>query len=165
MHKRWQRAGLHTKSTNFLDVRYVVKLCFPPLLHNWLLTFLSSIESLFACCKQHHSYNFKACITSEGEVVDHTAILYYPDWDGNNVGCLADGNAPDHMVANPTYWMFDSLSDCCERFYSWDLSRCDSTDSSTSNLWCMSWDSNTCVQGCNSWDYTYETQLECCDQR
>jgi hypothetical protein len=121
-------------------------------------------ESLSDCCKQYHSYNYNACITSEGDVVDPTATMYYPDWDGSNNGCIADGNAPDYMVANPSHWMFESLSECCERFYSWDLSRCDPSGSSTSNLWCMSWDSNSCVQGCNSWDYTYETQVECCDQ-
>jgi hypothetical protein len=43
-----------------------------------------------------------------------TSGLYYPDWEGENNGCVNDGNAPAYIVSNPSLWMFSTLSACCE---------------------------------------------------
>ncbi|KAL3782222.1 LOW QUALITY PROTEIN: hypothetical protein ACHAWO_000795 [Cyclotella atomus] len=61
---------------------------------------------------------FGTCIASGGNVVDTTASLYYPDWAGVDT-CVNDGNAPDYMSSNPTEWMYESLVDCCKRYYPW----------------------------------------------
>lgn len=126
-------------------------------------------DNLIDCCQQYHSYNYNGCISSEGgAVVDTTANLFYPDWEGSNSACIqnSDSNAPDYMKMNPTQWMFATLAECCETHYPWMVPSCDPSGSAVvSNLWCMSWSNNKCMQECNGWDYTYETQAECCNQR
>jgi hypothetical protein len=127
-----------------------------------LLT-ITATDNLVDCCKQYHSYNYNACISSAGAVVaDPTATLYYPDWE-NYSGCVV-GGAPDYMKLNPDQWMFTTLAECCETHYPW-LVECDPSNSKLSNKWCMNWNQNKCAQECNAWDYTYDTQSECCDQR
>ncbi|KAL7504512.1 hypothetical protein ACHAXN_005395 [Cyclotella atomus] len=42
------------------------------------------------------------------------AGLFYPDFSGQNTSCLADGNEPAYMKANPSLWMYTTLSDCCD---------------------------------------------------
>ena len=39
--------------------------------------------------------------------------VYYPDWYGEKLGCLNDGNQPDFMNANPSYYLSPELSLCC----------------------------------------------------
>ena len=48
---------------------------------------------------------------------------WYPDWEGSRVTCKNDGNEPTYMSLNPL-WLYDSLGDCCERYYSYSKNTC-----------------------------------------
>ena len=43
--------------------------------------------------------------------------VFYPDWDGHTGTCLSDGNQPLYMKKNKEEWLYDSLEECCERYY------------------------------------------------
>ncbi|EED86394.1 predicted protein [Thalassiosira pseudonana CCMP1335] len=45
--------------------------------------------------------------------------LWYPDWDGENVGCTKDGEEPYYMTSNPMSYLFAQRSDCCSEHYEW----------------------------------------------
>lgn len=80
------------------------------------------------------------------------------------------------MIANPSMWMFDTLTACCEKHYGYNLSACTGASSSagTSKFY-MDWGANKCVQDCEgaapcggiaeSWDTKYDTKAECCDEK
>jgi len=75
--------------------------------------------------------------------------LYYPAW-GTSETCFNDGNQDDYMNNNPSLWMFTTLEDCCKRYYSWDVVKCLSSDSSfvdpTKDLFYPDWGkTNTCI--------------------
>jgi len=51
--------------------------------------------------------------------------MYYPDWAFHSGTCLEDGNEPFHMKTNPNVWLFKSLEECCDRYYSgWNKNTC-----------------------------------------
>ena len=46
--------------------------------------------------------------------------VWYPNWTGDNRGCLNDGNMPQLMLDNPSFFLFDTLAECCEKNFAWD---------------------------------------------
>eukprot|EP00804_Cyclotella_cryptica_P019739 CCRYP_009662-RC/>CCRYP_009662-RC protein AED:0.09 eAED:0.09 QI:0/0.95/0.95/1/0.95/0.95/22/166/2740 len=100
--------------------------------------------------------------------------LYYPDW-GKSETCLNDGNQEDYMDAHPDQWMFASLKDCCNRYFSWDVIGCLGSDPSfvdpTKDLYYPNWGkSNSCIndgkapaymkRAPNAW--MHASLLDCC---
>ena len=49
--------------------------------------------------------------------------MYYPAW-GVAATCLNDRKQELYMTLNPTEWMYQSLQECCHRYYSWDEIGC-----------------------------------------
>ena len=72
---------------------------------------------------------------------------FYPDWEGNSGTCLEDGAQPMYMVNNPTLWLFDSLVECCLRFFQWDTNSCLNMGSG-SGLWYVDPLTSKCVTDC-----------------
>ena len=99
-------------------------------------------DNLADCCMKYMSYNYYDCLASDPSYISPVASLFYPDWEGSNTGCVADGNAPGYMVLNPSEYMYENLSDCCQERYPWSL---DCYPSSTSTLWCFG-SFNKCIQ-------------------
>lgn len=101
---------------------------------------------------------------------------YYPDWEGDNQGCIIDANttlAPEYMISNPTAWMFDTIDACCLKYYSWNRAACAGSSSDAgSKLWYMDWYAGKCVKDCvgasgcgglaAGWDSLFGTRSECC---
>ena len=50
-------------------------------------------------------------------VLPNAGQVFYPDWDGQTGTCLSDGNQPLYMKENKEEWLYDSLEECCERYY------------------------------------------------
>lgn len=54
-------------------------------------------STLETCCKKWFSgYNYNACIgryPQDGDDDNCLTRLYYPDWQGLNKGCVADGRS------------------------------------------------------------------------
>jgi hypothetical protein len=48
-------------------------------------------DTLSECCAKNYSWKMKECMGSST-----SSGLYYPDWSGDNEGCLADGNEPQY---------------------------------------------------------------------
>jgi hypothetical protein len=77
--------------------------------------------------------------------------LYYPDW-GKSEACINDGNQPDYMTNFPSQWMYQDIESCCQRYYSYDLIGCLSSEPSyidpTENLFYPDWigKTNTCIR-------------------
>lgn len=42
-------------------------------------------------------------------------LVYYPDWNGENLSCLSDGNQPIYMNVDPSYYLSPELSLCCTK--------------------------------------------------
>lgn len=49
-------------------------------------------STLDKCCSAHYNWNYKTCM----DMIDEECVtkLWYPDWHGNNVECLRDGEEP-----------------------------------------------------------------------
>jgi hypothetical protein len=105
---------------------------------------------------------------------------YYPDWEGDNEGCLQDlesTKAPKYMGQTGA-WFFDTLDACCDRHYAWNMS-CKGATGSGTNKYYVDWNQFKCVKDCNtegdeacapaegSWDIVnaYDTKEECCQKR
>ena len=63
------------------------------------------------CCTEYYSYNMADCLGGSGAT--SSGSKYYADWLGDDT-CKNDGGAPSYMIANPTQWLYDTLSACCE---------------------------------------------------
>ena len=127
-------------------------------------------DTLAECCAAHYAWKSNECLGT----TTTPSGLYYPDWSGDNEGCLNDGNEPAYMTQYSTLWMHATLQSCCDEHYSWNLSLClGSSGSSGSNKWYMDWNENKCVQDCTgaspcgglaeTWDKVYDTQDKCCE--
>lgn len=89
--------------------------------------------------------------------------VFYPDW-GNTETCIADGNEPEYMRANPTQWVFTTLDGCCTRYYSWNMAACAASGTNTTlggtssavnatQLWFPDWQNigtTRCLQDTNT---------------
>jgi hypothetical protein len=133
----------------------------------WLYSTLSD------CCSAHYSWKKNECL---GTSASASSGKYYPDWAGDNEGCLNDGKEPEYMAQYESMWMHSTLEACCKANYSWMLTSCmGSSSSAGSTDWYMDFGSNKCVQDCTgaspcgglaeSWDIKYSTQDKCCEER
>ena len=103
-----------------------------------------------------------------------STFIYYPDWSGSNEGCLNDGNEPRYMLYNPSLWMQETLTACCEKYYPYNLATCTGSTSAGSTKFYMDWEADVCVQDCEgaapcgglaeSWDIKYDTKINCCEE-
>jgi hypothetical protein len=50
-------------------------------------------DTLSDCCTKNYGWKMKECM---GASAPASSGLYYPDWSGDNEGCLADGNEPQY---------------------------------------------------------------------
>eukprot|EP00956_Cyclotella_meneghiniana_P004011 scaffold4865_cov83-Cyclotella_meneghiniana.AAC.9 len=128
-------------------------------------------DTLAECCASHYWWKSNECL---GTTTSASAGLYYPDWSGDNEGCLNDGNEPAYMAQYSTLWMHATLESCCEEHYSWNLYSCLGTSvSAGSSKWYMDWNGSKCVQDCTgaspcgglaeTWDTLYDSQDICCE--
>ena len=138
----------------------------------WLFRVLKQFSTYyFKTGAEHYKWKMDECMGLE---VDGTGI-YYPDWTGDNEACLNDRNEPQYMVQNPSIWMFSTLDECCEKYYSYNLATCTGASASTgtTKFW-IRWSDKKCVQDCvgpspcggiaESWDTKYNTKAECCKE-
>jgi len=72
--------------------------------------------------------------------------LYYPDWEYDSGTCL-QGKAPLYMELEPEIWLYDTLEDCCERYFGgWNENKCRNIKGS--GLWYVSHSLEKCVTDC-----------------
>lgn len=84
-------------------------------------------------------------IDASGEGSSQTGV-FYPDWTSHSGTCLQDGNEPAYMKSSGV-WTFDSLEDCCSRFYpGWNYNKC--VNPYGSGLWFVDHMSGKCVTDC-----------------
>jgi hypothetical protein len=132
----------------------------------WLL------EDQQACCAKFFNYDLNACLG----VSYLGSGKFYPDWAGDNEGCLQDSGttlAPAYMAQFGT-WFSETLDACCERHYKWNLPACKVEGLVGTNKWYVDYDSSKCIQDCvgsncgglaNGWDIKFESKDECCEKR
>ena len=66
-------------------------------------------------CEQYYWFDYDGCMGTTGSAPSPSSTgNWYPDWSGSNTGCVADGNEPIYMTLDPSLWMYDTLSECCE---------------------------------------------------
>jgi hypothetical protein len=132
---------------------------------NWLFSTLDT------CCKQHFSWNYNFCMGITEETSSHTS--WYPDWEGNNKGCIQDGSAPFYMIRQPGNYLFNTKKDCCQKHYSWNYAECvGEEDADSGEKWYVDWTSgdDTCKNDGKAPKYMtqqaplwlFELQEDCC---
>lgn len=73
--------------------------------------------------------------------------VYYPDWIDNSGTCRQDGDEPLYMKLDPDTWLFNSLENCCNHYYSdWNQNKC--MNPKGSGLWYVSHDRQRCATDC-----------------
>mmetsp|Transcript_9303 Transcript_9303/g.18784 ORF Transcript_9303/g.18784 Transcript_9303/m.18784 type:complete len:188 (+) Transcript_9303:2-565(+) len=70
---------------------------------------------------------------------DCNVMLYYPDWDGANEGCVDDGKEPYYMLTNHQYFLSNTREECCKKFYEWDYYSCTGTRPQSSGDYYPDW--------------------------
>ena len=74
--------------------------------------------------------------------------LFYPDWKHDSGTCLQDGKEPGYMRINPKEWLFATLEECCERYYSgYNKNKC--INEQGSGLWYVDHLNKRCVVDCD----------------
>ena len=112
-------------------------------------------DSLAECCEKYYHYREFAC--NGGSAAAPTGH-YFPDWEGNNQGCLIDSTAtpaPEYMTAGHASdehtYLYDTLDECCEHHYPYAEEECMGVGGSTTagtNQWYIDWTELTCVKDC-----------------
>ena len=54
-------------------------------------------DTLSACCSANYGWKVDECL---GTTTTTTSGLYYPDWSGDNEGCLNDGNEVSFIISS-----------------------------------------------------------------
>ena len=96
---------------------------------------------------QHFEYKLNSCMGSSSAV---TTGKYYPDWSGDNEGCLVDNStnpAPEYMHASQA-WFSDDLEECCDTYYSYSKAECLGSSAVSSEKYYVNWDTFKCVKDC-----------------
>jgi hypothetical protein len=103
---------------------------------------------------------------------------WYPDWEGNNDGCVRDGDEPIYMTENPTQYLFKTKAECCTEHYSWNQATCmggaSAASSASGNKYYADWTSGdeTCKNDgkapdymvANSATWLYTDKAACCSR-
>jgi len=72
--------------------------------------------------------------------------------------------------------MYESLTNCCQAYYSWDFDRCVSSQGKEpptgTGSWYVRWDEFICVQSCegpkpygdahDAWNILHDSKSQCC---
>ena len=82
--------------------------------------YLSS--TMDSCCSTYYGFNYDTCMGNLPVLCAHA--LWYPDWKGDDEGCINDGNEPTYMTDNAVNFMFSQMADCCEEHYQWNYLAC-----------------------------------------
>ena len=97
--------------------------------------------------------------------------LYYPDWSPGGTGCVNDGNEPAYMSANPSWYLYSTLDDCCTTYFGWNYDGCMGNVRGTcvKALFYPDWEGTNegCVDDGNEPPYmrdNYVYYSECCRQ-
>lgn len=93
----------------------------PPYMTNNAMSYLFML--IEDCCEEHYSWNYDDCV---GKKSSQNSALYFPDWEGDNDGCINGGKQPKYMNNAPDVWMHESLADCCGTNYAWKYDECTS---------------------------------------
>lgn len=86
------------------------------------------MSTLAVCCKTYFGWNYDACVGKLRGTCSRA--LFYPDFEGDNEGCVDDGNEPAYMTDNHVDYMFSQLDDCCTTFFNWNFDECAGATSS-----------------------------------
>ncbi|KAL3798284.1 hypothetical protein HJC23_000198 [Cyclotella cryptica] len=98
--------------------------------------------------------------------------FWYPDWEGDKVGCVQNGKEPSFMTHNPALYLFLTKDACCKEHYSWNFGKCMGDGTGTSGVkWYVNW-LGQCLNDGKARDYMvnnpsiwlYDTQEECCNR-
>ena len=82
--------------------------------------FLSN--SIKECCEKFYEWNDFACTGTSPELTNGE---YYPDWSGSSTStCLNDNKIPTYMLNDQSWYLFNTLQECCERHFNWALRDC-----------------------------------------
>merc|ERR1712194_320409 len=103
------------------------------------------------CCERRFEWDVEGCIgsnidpvtssTSGSSSVGTTGTsttgcsssssvqgLWFPDWRPSATTCLNDGNEKNYMVVNPSWYLYATCRECCERRFEWDVEGCTGSD-------------------------------------
>jgi len=146
-------------------------------------------ETLEECCTSHFGWNYVDCVGADGGANRSAAdAMYYPNWKQGKNECINDGNQPVYMTNNPSVYMYETLEDCCDWYFSWAPNSClvgegAAASSSGTPKWYVNWREGThgvCVQDCpessNSgslscggfaapWVSRWDSKSECCSSQ
>jgi len=103
------------------------------------MTSAYSFKGKDECCKAFYLWNYASCV-GDGT----SGSKYYADWLGQQ--CVNDGRAPSYMVNNPSALLHDSLSDCCQKNFSWKINSCVGSITNGSGMYYPDWEGS--VEGC-----------------
>lgn len=126
-------------------------------------------STLDSCCSSHFSWNYNGCMGQLDDTCNRA--LWYPDWEGDNTGCIRDGNEPLYMLANPTMYMFNTKADCCSEHYGWSEDCMGSGSSSSGGKYYADWlGDDTCKNDGSAPSYMvsnpsmwlHDTLADCC---
>jgi hypothetical protein len=108
---------------------------------------------------------------------DCNVMLYYPDWNGANVGCIDDGQEPYYMLTNAQYFLSNTREECCKKFYEWNFYECTGTKPQSSGGYYPDWtgassSATTCLNDGKEPKYMFNsptwylssTLKECCER-
>jgi len=134
-------------------------------------------SSLDACCKKFFGgFFYKQCIGAyPPDADDCNVMLFYPDWNGSNEGCVDEGQEPLYMLGNAQYFLSNTREECCEKFYKWNYYSCTGTTPDGSGDYYPAWNGSpaTCkndgkmpdymLNPDNARWYLFSTLKECCE--
>jgi len=104
-----------------------------------------------ACCKRFFNYKYADCV---GGAAAAPSGRYFPDWEGDNEGCLVDSTttpAPEYMSSGANTWLHATLDECCEQHYGYRVEECKGVTAPASagtEKWYIDWADFTCVKDC-----------------
>eukprot|EP00804_Cyclotella_cryptica_P005734 CCRYP_000073-RA/>CCRYP_000073-RA protein AED:0.18 eAED:0.17 QI:0/0/0/0.75/0.33/0.5/4/0/530 len=149
---------------------------FAIVLSNKIQSLTSSFESILTTCLMAWGVIGEP-VTAVGENASEGTGVYYPDWDGGSGTCLQDDNVPLYMQLNPSTWLYNSLEECCDRYYgAWNKNKC--MNKQGSGLWYVDYALGKCVIDCDevngplcgglaasTEDELFSDPLSCCESK
>jgi hypothetical protein len=137
------------------------------------------------CCKRYYESAYDECVGASGGNASGPVSKWYPAWANNgekDVKCIFGFDAPDFMKNKPGDWLYDDISACCERYYSFSLYPCivssgGNLTSVATNKWYVDWANEICVKKCDDtldsscgglakpWDELFNNSVDCCNKK
>ena len=104
-------------------------------------------NSLEECCEEHFPQVYHICAGS--------TVGFYPDWSaGTAIKCSNDdGSIPIYMERSSGTFQHETIEDCCNHFYHWDMDGCivqsgGKLATLAQNEWYVNWEKSICQQNC-----------------